>query len=186
MRVNNGYNGYNHGGWPSARLFGCSAAADWSRPATNKSISSERKGKSVLFCWERKSWKVGCWPVAAKRVGLLKVLIKRCKQKGKVFPRLTNSMVLANYKNMHLVLNMFIFTRTLVTYARTIFKPRCCLNFQSMRTWAESTYIAHNMFGQIKMEIPWYINRHTLISRKRDGKPRMIGGQFVVVRVGIH
>ena len=39
-------------------------------------------------------------------------------------------------------------------------------------------YFAHNMFGQIKMEIPWYINRHTLISRKRDGKPRMIGGQF--------
>jgi len=36
------------------------------------------------------------------------------------------------------------------------------------------------------MEIPWYINRHTLISRKRDGKPRMIGGQFVVVRVGVH
>jgi hypothetical protein len=30
------------------------------------------------------------------------------------------------------------------------------------------------------MEIPWYINRHTLISRKRDGKPRMIGGQFVL------
>jgi len=29
---------------------------------------------------------------------------------------------------------MFIFTRTLVTYARTIFMPRCCLNFQSMRT----------------------------------------------------
>jgi len=52
---------------------------------------------------------------------------------------------------------MFIFTRTLVTYARTIFKPRCCLNFQSIRTQAESTYIAHNMFGQIKMEIPWYI-----------------------------
>ena len=64
--------------------------------------------------------------------------------------------------------------------------PRCCLNFQSMRTQAESTYIAHNMFGQIKIEIPWYINRHTLISRKRDGKPRMIGGQFVVVRVGVH
>ena len=55
-----------------------------------------------------------------------------------------------------------------------------------MRTQAESTYIAHNMFGQIKMEIPWYIIRHTLISRKRDGKPRMIGGQFVVVRVGVH
>jgi len=51
---------------------------------------------------------------------------------------------------------MFIFTRTLVTYARTIFKPRCCLNFQSMRTQAESSYIVHNMFEQIKMKIPWY------------------------------
>ena len=87
---------------------------------------------------------------------------------------------------MHLVLNMFIFTRTLITYARTIFKPRCCLNFQSMRTQAESTYFAHNMFGQITMEIPWYINRHTLISRKRGGKPRTTSGQFVVVRVGVH
>jgi len=37
---------------------------------------------------------------------------------------------------------MFIFTRTLVTYARTIFKPCCCFNFQSMRTQAESTDIA--------------------------------------------
>jgi hypothetical protein len=34
------------------------------------------------------------------------------------------------------------------------------------------------------MEIRWYNSRHTLISRKRDGKPRMIAGQFVVVRVG--
>jgi hypothetical protein len=33
----NTYNGYN-GGWPSARLSGWSAA-DWSRPATNKSMS---------------------------------------------------------------------------------------------------------------------------------------------------
>ena len=33
---------------------------------------------------------------------------------------------------MHLVLNMFIFTRTLVTNARTIIKPRCYLNFQRM------------------------------------------------------
>jgi hypothetical protein len=57
---------------------------------------------------------------------------------------------------MHLVLNMFIFTRTLVTYAKTIFKPRCCLNFHRTRPQAESTDIAHNMFGQIKMEIPWY------------------------------
>jgi hypothetical protein len=36
------------------------------------------------------------------------------------------------------------------------------------------------------LEIPWYIYRHTLISRERDGTPRMIGGQFVVVRVGVH
>ena len=42
------YNGYN-GEWPSARLFGWSAA-DWPRPATNISISSERKRKSVVFC----------------------------------------------------------------------------------------------------------------------------------------
>ena len=54
-----------------------------------------------------------------------------------------------------------------------------------MRTQAKSTYIAHNTFVQIKMEIPWYINRHTLISKKKDGKPRTIGGQFVVVRVGV-
>ena len=98
-----------------------------------------------------------------------------------MFPQLTNSMVLANEKSMHLVLNMFIFTRTLVTYARTIFKPRCCLNFQSMRTQADSSYIAHNMFGQINIEKPWYINQHTLTSRKRDGKLRMISCQLVVV-----
>ena len=67
---------------------------------------------------------------------------------------------------------------------RTIFKSCCCLNFQSMCTQAKSTYIAHNMFGQIKMEIPWYINRHTLISRKRDGKPRMIGDQLLLCVLG--
>ena len=50
----NGYIDYNRG-WPSATLFKWSAA-DWSRPATNNSISSERKRKSLLFCWERKSW----------------------------------------------------------------------------------------------------------------------------------
>ena len=47
-------------------------------------------------------------------------------------------------------------------------------------------YIAHNMFGQIKIEIPWYNSWHTLISRKTGGKPRMISGQFVVVSVGVH
>jgi len=38
------------------------------------------------------------------------------------------------------------------------------------------------------MEIPWYINRHTLISRRRDGKPRMIGGQLYTTHtlVGCH
>ena len=36
------------------------------------------------------------------------------------------------------------------------------------------------------MEILWYNSRHTLISRKRGGEPRMISGQFVVVRVGVH
>jgi len=42
-------------GWPLARLF-CWSAADWSWPATNKSISSERKRNSLVFCWERKLW----------------------------------------------------------------------------------------------------------------------------------
>jgi hypothetical protein len=81
---------------------------------------------------------------------------------------------------------MFIFTRTLVTYARTTFKLHCCLNFQSMCTQAESTDIAHNMFGQIKMKIPWYNSWLTLITSKRDGEPKMVSGQFVVVRVGVH
>ena len=101
-------------------------------------------------------------------------------------PQHSNSMVLAKKKCMHLVLNMFIFTRTLVTYARTVFKPRCCLNFESMYTQVEFTDNAHNMFGQIKMKIQWYNSRHTLIPRIRDGKPSMISGQFVVVCVGIH
>ena len=76
-------------------------------------------------------------------------------------------MVLAKYKGMHLVLNMFIFDQYWsLTYTRTIFTPRCCLSFQSMRTRVESTYFAYNMFGQIKAEILWYNSRHTLISRK--------------------
>jgi len=44
LPVHNG----NNEGWPSARLFGWSAA-DWSRPATNKSISSERRKKSIVL-----------------------------------------------------------------------------------------------------------------------------------------
>jgi hypothetical protein len=54
-----------------------------------------------------------------------------------------------------------------VAHIQTTFKPRCCLNFQSMRTQEESTDIVHNMFGQIKIKIPWYSSRHTLISRKK-------------------
>jgi hypothetical protein len=66
-----------------------------------------------------------------------------------------------------------------------------------MRTQAESTYIAHNMFGQIKIRY-----RGTLIGIRSflekgmargykdglqpetlaDGKPRMIGGQIVLAK----
>jgi hypothetical protein len=35
-----------------------------------------------------------------------------------------------------------------------------------MRTQAESTYIAYNMSGQIKMEIPCYVSQHTHILEK--------------------
>jgi hypothetical protein len=60
----NGYNGYN-GGWPSARLLDWSAA-DWSRPATNKSISSERNRKAYcsadcgFHMCSTVSWKQHC------------------------------------------------------------------------------------------------------------------------------
>ena len=65
-------------GGTSARLFGWSAA-DWSRPATNKSKSSERKRKAYCSVEKGNHEQVGCWPVAAKRVGLLK---KSHKQKN--------------------------------------------------------------------------------------------------------
>ena len=38
------------------RKLKLSLTQNWSRPATNKSTSSGRKRKSLLFCWERKSW----------------------------------------------------------------------------------------------------------------------------------
>jgi len=64
---------------------------------------------------------------------------------------------------MHLVLNMFIFTRTLVTYIRKNHLQATLLpQLQSMRTQAESTYIAHNMLGQIKMKMKRYNSRYTL------------------------
>jgi len=84
---------YN-GGWPSARLFGWSAA-DWSRPATNKSISSKRKRKSIVLLRKEIMNKLVVDLLQRKGLGYWKVLKKRCIQKGKIFPQLTNSMVLA-------------------------------------------------------------------------------------------
>jgi len=94
-------------------------------------------------------------------------------------------MFLAEYKIMHLVLEIFISTREPVTYARSTFKPRCCLNFQSMRTQVEPNDVVHNMLEQIKIEIPWYKSRHTVNNRKRDSKTWITVGQLVVVRVRI-
>jgi hypothetical protein len=45
-----------------------------------------------------------------------------------------------------------------------------------MCTQAEPTGIAHSMFKQVKMKILWYSSRHTLITRKRDGRPIMVSG----------
>jgi len=80
--------------WPSARLFGWSAA-DWSRPATNKSVSSERKRKSLVFCWERKSWTSWLLTCRSKKGWAAVKSSKRCIQEGNMFPQLTNSMILA-------------------------------------------------------------------------------------------
>jgi len=122
-----------------------------------------QKEKEKVYCSAEKGnfEQVGCWPVAAKRVGLLKSPQKKVKTERKSVSSAHKLDALGKVKE-HAPRFEHVYTRTLVTYARTIFKPRCCLNFQSMRTQAESTYIAHNMFGQMKMEIPWYIN---LISR---------------------
>jgi hypothetical protein len=53
---------------------------------------------------------------------------------------------------------------------------------------AESIEFAHNMFGHIKMNLPWQSSRQMFITRNRDGKPRMMSSQFVVVHehVRIH
>ena len=91
-----GYNGYNWG-WPSARLFGWSAA-DWSRPATNKSISSERRRKSIVLLRKEIMNKLVVDLLQQKGLGCLKVHKKRCKQKQKkcFLKSQSNSMVLAN------------------------------------------------------------------------------------------
>jgi len=81
-RIINGYNG----GWPSARLFGWSAA-DWSQPATNKSLSLEKKKKSIVLLRKEIMNKLVVDLLQQKGLGCWKVLNKRCKQKGKVFPQ---------------------------------------------------------------------------------------------------
>ena len=82
--LSNGYNGYNGGG-PSARLFGWSAA-DWSRPAANKSISFKRKRKkSIVLLRKEIMNKLVIDLLQQKWLGCWKVLKKRCKKKEKGF-----------------------------------------------------------------------------------------------------
>jgi hypothetical protein len=87
---------------------------------------------------------------------------------------------------MHLVLNMFIFTRKLVTYTHTQEPSSIHVAASTFKVCARKRVYLHFMFGQFNIRIPWYNSRHTLISGKRDGKPRMTSDQFVVVRVGVH
>ena len=75
----------------SARLFGWSAA-DWSRPATNKFIGSKKKKKSIVLLKKEIINKLVVDLLQQKSLGCWKVLKKRCKQKGKMFPQLTNSL----------------------------------------------------------------------------------------------
>ena len=114
---------------------GCLADRCWLVSAIHKLIHKLRKKKKKSIVLLRKEIMnklvvdllqqngLGCWNVLKKSVN-----------RGKMFPQLTNSMVLAILKSMHLVLNMFIFTRTLVTYARTIEPP--LLSTSSFWVWA--------------------------------------------------
>ena len=77
MAVDNGYNG----GRPSSRLFGWSAA-DWSQPATNNSISSERKRKSIVLLRKELMNRLVVDLLQQKGLGCWKVHKKRWKQKG--------------------------------------------------------------------------------------------------------
>ena len=65
---------------PPLRLSGWSAA-DWSRQATNKFISSNRKIKIIGFCWERKSWTSWLLTCCSKK-GWTAEYKKKQKQKG--------------------------------------------------------------------------------------------------------
>jgi len=60
---------------------------------------------------------------------------------------------------MHLVLNMVIFMHQDIGHIRKNHLQATLLpQLSKYAHAAESTYIAHNTFGQIKMEIPWYIH----------------------------
>jgi hypothetical protein len=140
--------------------------------ATNKSISSERTSEDLVFCWEGKLW-TSC-------------LLTCCSRKGWAAEKSSKTEVFWQNKE-HAPRSELVLLHQGTGYTcKNHLQATLLPQLQKMRTQPESTYIAHNMFGQIKMEIPWYDSRHTLISRKGDGKPRMIGGQFVVVRVGVH
>jgi hypothetical protein len=80
-----------------------------------------------------------------------------------MFPQLTNSMVLLGKIEGHAPLSENAHLHQDISHLRENHLQATLLP-QSLRTQAESTYIAHNMFGQIKMKIPWYNNRHTLNS----------------------
>ena len=165
----NGYVNYD-GGWPSARLFGWSAA-DWSRPATNKSISCLRKIKKRSSALLRKEIiiKVVVDLLQQKRLGCWKVLEKRCKKKiEKCFP---NSQIWLSWQNEKActVWTWWICSSSPGHWSYTQEEPlpshaaastfKVCAHKRSLA----STDIAHNMFRQVKMKIPWYSSRHMLM-----------------------
>jgi len=67
-------------------------------------------------------------------------------------------MFLERLKSMHLVLNMFIFTRQDIGYIRENQPPSSHAAASTFKVCARkrglATDIVHNMFGQIKMKIP--------------------------------
>ena len=128
------FNGYS-GGWPSARLFIWSAD-DWSRPATNKSISSERKRKSLLFCWERKSWASWLLTCCSKKGWAAEKSSKKgVNRTEKCF---LSSQTRWSWQNKRACTSFWTCSSSPGHWSHTrkptIFKPRCCLNFYSMRT----------------------------------------------------
>jgi len=87
---------------------------------------------------------------------------------------------------MHLVLNMFIFTRTLVTYARIILSPAAASTFKVCARKQNLLILRIACLDRSRWRYrSTLIGIRSFLSRKRDGKPRMISGQFVV-HVGVH